>query len=143
MVATDPASVVWVAATAVHAGFQLIVTGLVYPGLAAAAPDDWAARHHAHSRAITPIVVLVYGILAMAGGWLVTSTSLDAWQVLSLVSVAAAIAITGLVAAPAHGRLSQARTERDLGVLLKADRMRLLAAWLGVVSAVAGVLALG
>lgn len=56
-------------ATAAHAGFQLTVTALVYPALVRVGPEGWQQAHTRHSRAILPLVVLVYGAL------LVTATA--------------------------------------------------------------------
>jgi hypothetical protein len=126
-----------VAATALHAGFQLVVTFLVYPAFAEVPADDWARYHAAHSRRITGVVVVVYGLAMLAAaGVLVTST----WQVGTLVSVAAtglAVLVTMTVAAPAHGRLGRGRSERDLATLVAADRFRLGAAVLAAVAALA------
>jgi hypothetical protein len=46
---------------------------------------------------------------------------------------------TAAVAAPAHGRLSRGRGDQDLGRLMAADRVRLAAALVALVAAVAGV----
>lgn len=124
-----------VAATALHAGFQLVVTFLVYPAFAEVPADDWSRYHEAHSRRITWLVAVVYGLaLLAAAGVLITGT----WQVGTLTSVAAtglAVLVTMTVAAPAHSRLG--RGERDLATLLVADRFRLVAAVLAAVAALA------
>jgi hypothetical protein len=49
------------ASTALHAGFQLTVTLVIYAALAGVQPDQWVAAHARHSRRITPPVALVYG----------------------------------------------------------------------------------
>ena len=50
-------------AAALHAGFQVTVTVLVYPALAGRSAAEWSAAHTRHSRAITPVVAVVYGAL--------------------------------------------------------------------------------
>ena len=66
-------SVALVAATSLHAGFQLTVTLLVYPALARVAPERFAEAHGRHSRAIVPLVGLVYAaVVVTALGVLVT-----------------------------------------------------------------------
>ncbi len=40
-------------ATAVHLGFQVAVSVLVYPALTRVPAEHWAEAHKAHSRAIT------------------------------------------------------------------------------------------
>ena len=57
----DAWTVALLASTALHAGFQLKVTLVVYPALADVQPNLWAAAHARHSRRITPLVALVYG----------------------------------------------------------------------------------
>ena len=126
-----------VAATALHAGFQLVVTFLVYPAFAEVPADDWSRYHAAHSRRITWLVAVVYGLaLLAAAAVLVTGT----WQVGTVTSVVAtglAVLVTMTVAAPAHSRLGRGRGERDLATLVVADRFRLGAAVLAAVAALA------
>jgi hypothetical protein len=84
---------------------------------------------------LSVVAVLVLALLAVAGV-VVTGT----WQVGTLTSVAAtglAMLVTMAVAAPAHGRLGRGRGERDLATLLAADRVRLGAAVLAAVAALA------
>ncbi len=63
MLTAEAWGVALLVATAVHAGFQLTVSRLVYPALAAVAPAAWEPTHAAHSRRITPLVGLVYGLV--------------------------------------------------------------------------------
>ncbi|MGA9745861.1 MAG: hypothetical protein WBQ50_00235, partial [Nocardioides sp.] len=65
-------------ATAVHLGFQVSVTLLVYPALGRVGADSWPAAHAAHSRAIVPLVVVVYGALVLSGTAAVLATPDDA-----------------------------------------------------------------
>ena len=120
------------AATALHAGFQATVTVLVYPALARVRPEDWPAGHDAHSRAITPLVAVVYGaaLVACVGAVLSSPASAGAW--VAAAGTAGAFLVTGAAAAPTHGRLGGARTPRLVARLLAVDRWRLVLAVLAL-----------
>src|SRR5690242_12010737 len=94
------------AATALHLGFQLTVSLLVYPALAEVPQDRWPERHAAHSRRITPLVVVVYGLLAGACAWTLL-TGPRGWAIVAVSAAAAAALLTAFGAAPAHGRLGR------------------------------------
>jgi hypothetical protein len=127
----------YVAGLAVHAGFQLTVTLVVYPSLAALTPGVWREGHARHSRRITPVVVLAYAA-ALAGCASGLSHDGGLGTPALTVSVAAtltAFALTAFAAAPLHRRL----VDRDpvlLRRLLRVDRLRAAAA----VSALAAAL---
>jgi len=126
-----------VAATAVHAGFQLVVTVLVYPGFATVPSEAWAAHHAAHGRRITSLVAVVYtGVIVASGAALLRGPSPA--QVLSVAASAVALVVTAVVAAPTHRRLAVARDPRVLRRLLTADRVRCAAALAAAGAAVAG-----
>ncbi|MGU3435122.1 hypothetical protein ACNHUS_19145 [Actinomycetes bacterium M1A6_2h] len=124
------------AAGALHLGFQLVVTGVVYPALAEVPDDDWPRAHDAHSQRITMIVGPVYLLLAAACLWVLVS---GPYSVLTLTSVAgAAIAAlaTAFSAAPTHGRLGrEGRNDNALRRLRRADYVRLGGATLCAVCA--------
>ncbi|TNM67785.1 DUF1772 domain-containing protein [Streptomyces sp. NP160] len=146
-----------VVATALHLGFQLVVTVLVYPALLApeAAQDDggegavraearWRLAHERHRRRITPVVALVYGLLGLADGWVLVAGPHDGWRgAAALVSVAAAavvVVVTATTAGPAHGVLaSRGRSEALVRRLRRADAVRLLFAAVAAGAAVAAV----
>lgn len=135
------ATLLLVVATAVHAGFQLTVTALVYPALVRTGADDWATVHGAHSRRITPLVTVVYGLLVVAG---VTSVAVgpgSAWTWVAVVASAVALLVTATSAAPLHGRLAATPDPRLLGRLLRVDRVRAVAALVGVLAATLAALA--
>jgi hypothetical protein len=113
---------VLLAAVAVHAGFQMTVTTLVHPALFCA--PDWDSAHAAHSRAITPLVVLVYGAVVAASVWLLVEgvDHTGTWVVLG--GVAVSLAATAFRAAPLHGRLSSGRDATLLRSLRQADLVR-------------------
>jgi hypothetical protein len=131
-----------VGATALHAGFQLTVTVVVYPALAASgreAPGSWTQVHGLHSRRIAPLVAVVYGAALVACvGTVLSGPSYAGW--LAVGGTAAALAVTAARAAPLHGRLERGPDPALLRSLIVADRLRLLAA---LVALVAAVLALG
>jgi hypothetical protein len=124
------------AATALHAGFQLTVTTLVYPALARVPADQWMEAHLAHSRAITPLVAVVYGSLAVTGAWVLLSRP-GGWSIVALSAVATAVLVTAFVAAPAHSRLGRGHDRQTIKRLLRADKVRTACA----VIALAGALA--
>ncbi len=131
------AVVVFALASALHAGFQLTVTVLVYPVLARRRAQEWREAHARHSRAIAPVVLVVYAALVLSGGFLVASgPDLAGW--LGLAGAGAALVLTASGAVPTHGRL----TDRDdvmVARLLLVDRWRCACALLGAVAAAVAV----
>jgi hypothetical protein len=121
-------------ATAAHAGFQLAVTLVVYPALAATLPEHWATTHTTHSRRIPLVGVLYAGLLVAAAGALVTGPNQA--TVVAAVAALLAIGLTATVAGPLHVRLGRGRDERLLHRLRRVDRMRTVAAVVALVAAV-------
>lgn len=123
------------AATALHAGFQLTVTLVVYPALREVPAERWGTAHDAHTRRITGVVVPVYLAVVAAGVWALTEPV--GWAVaLAVGGSVLALATTALVAAPLHGRLGrEGPVPALLDRLLLADRVRLLAALLALAAA--------
>ena len=121
------------AVSALHAGFQLVVTVVVYPALADVPADLWEPAHAAHSRRITWLVAPLYAAVAAVCTW-----SLLAWPATGAAQVGTAVALAGhavaagttaLVAAPTHGRLGRDGLRPELvGRLLRSDRVRTLGA---------------
>jgi hypothetical protein len=135
-VATN-AEVALLAATAVHAGFQVTVTVLVYPALFRA--QDWVSAHRAHGRAITPVVAVVYAALVLAVGGAILEGVSGPGTVVAIVGVALSLAVTALVAAPLHGRLTGHREVALLRRLRIADLVRTAGAVVGLVGAALAV----
>ncbi len=138
-------------AAALHAGFQLTVTLLVYPGLADAAAearsrpdrgwDDWFTFHDRHSRRIVPVVALTYVALAAASGWTLMrlvgdGSGVGAWTWLALAAAAVAVGVTAFAAVPLHDRLGGGPDAALVRRLLVVDRVRTSAAVLCLVAAV-------
>jgi hypothetical protein len=131
----EPADAV-LAASALHAGFQAVVTVVVYPALVAVPSGAWAEAHAAHSRRITAVVAPVYVLVAAACLWLLASGPYPAPLLVAVAGNAVAALVTALVAAPAHSRLGrQVPTPRLVRHLLLADRVRLMAATIALAGA--------
>jgi len=134
----DAANAWLLAAAALHAGFQLTVTAIVYPALASTPDDDWPRAHARHSRRIAPLVALVYGAAVVACALAATADpSPGTW--VALAGTAVAIMVTATVAAPLHGRLDT-RDPALLARLLAADRVRCVSACLALAGALGAVL---
>lgn len=124
-------------ASMLHAGFQVTVTALVYPALAAVDPAHWSRAHILHSRRIVGPVVVTYAALLGTGIALVLSgPDLAGW--LGLLGAAAALGVTATLAAPTHGRLRHAEPDL-LRRLVRVDRLRRTFAVLGAIAAVVAV----
>lgn len=117
------ATVALLAAAGVHAGFQLVVTVLVYPALADVPAERWATSHAAHSRRIAPLVGVVYVALVGAAGWALLADPRP-WVVVAAALAAVTVALTAAVAAPLHGRLGAGHDPVHLGRLIAVDRVR-------------------
>lgn len=134
----DASLLVLLAATWAHLGFQVTVSTLVYPVLAATPAEGWRAAHDRHSRVITPTVGAVYAAL-LVGSVAALSTAAGPAVVAAVGGTALSLGTTALVAAPLHGRLATAGpTPARLQQLLVADRVRTAGA---AVAAVAATLA--
>jgi hypothetical protein len=127
-------SVALVVAAAAHLGFQLTVTLVVYPALAATPADAWADAHAAHSRRIAPLVGVLYaGVLVTAAGALLTTPTPA--TVVAAAAGAVAIGLTATRAGPLHVRLGRGREDGLLHSLLRVDRLRTLAALVALAAA--------
>ena len=126
------------AATALHAGFQLTVTAVVYPALSRA--PDWRRFHEAHSRSITPVVAVVYIAVVTASAWVVLEGVDEVGTATALAGAALSLGVTAFVAAPTHRSLSRARDERLLTRLRVADLVRTFGAFLALAGALLATL---
>ena len=138
MSAQDAALLAGLATAAVHLGFQVTVSGVVYPALAAA--PDWTRAHGAHTRAIAPVVAAVYGALLVGGGWALVTHPRDPWVLLAAAGAALSFLTTALVAAPTDGRLGAGRDAALVRRLLVADRWRTAGAAVCVLGALMAAL---
>jgi hypothetical protein len=118
----DVATAAFLAAASANAGFQATVTTVVYPALSRVRAAHWRQAHDRHSRAVAPLVAVLYlALVATSVWWLV-----DDWSSMALVAVVLAglpAVVTALVAAPLHRRMVR-RDEAALARLLVADRVR-------------------
>ena len=129
------------AAGALHAGFQLVVTVVVYPALADVPDASWAQAHADHSRRIGRVVAPLYAGVAGACAWALLSWPVGGATAVALVGHAVAGGTTALVAAPTHGRLGREGKRPGLvRRLLLADRVRTAGA---LVALAAGLVAVG
>ncbi len=120
------------AASALHVGFQAVVTLVVYPALADVPAGMWTTAHAAHSRRITAVVAPVYLAVGAACLWALVSLALTVPLVLAGGHVLAGV-VTASVAAPTHSRLGrQGVTPVVMRRLVGADRVRLLGALLAL-----------
>ena len=123
-----------VAATAVHAGFQVTVSRLVYPALTVVPPQSWANRHALHARRITPLVAVIYLlVLVTVAGALAGSRT--AATLLAAGASLAVLAVTALLAAPLHRRLGQGHDPVVLHRLIRVDRWRSVGAVVALAAA--------
>jgi hypothetical protein len=128
-------------ATALHLGFQAVVTAVVYPALAEVPPDRWGPAHAAHRRRITAVVAPVYALAGAACLRVLTAGPRTPLTSLAMAGTAAAVASTALVAGPTHARLGRGGpTPALLARLRTADRVRLAGAATAACAALAGVL---
>ena len=132
----SPAAASFLGATALHLGFQLTVTLVVYPALARA--ESWDRAHAAHTRTITPLVVAVYAALVGSSGWVLFEREVDGWTAVAIAAAGLSLLASALVAGPAHGRLSSGRDPKLLRRLRVADLVRTVAALAAVVAALVG-----
>lgn len=128
--------------SAVHLGFQSVVTAVVFPQLFEGPTHDMADRQADHARRIAPVAVAVYASTLGAAGW-ATVASLRSQEesgraATAVACVAAALAptVTGGVAVPLHvGVASDRASTMRLQTLLASDRVRTGVAAIGVVAA--------
>ncbi|GAA3601725.1 hypothetical protein GCM10022223_16850 [Kineosporia mesophila] len=131
------ADVLLLTATAAHLGFQVTVTALVYPALARVPAQQWEFAHNAHSRAVVPLVAVMYGTLVLTGGWTLLSGP-GGWTLVALAAVAATFMVTAC-AARVHGRLSAGHDREEVRRLLRIDQVRALTAALALVASALAV----
>ena len=127
------------AATGVHAGFQLTVSGVVYPALAAVPPSLWRRSHEQHSRRITPLVGVVYlGVVGAVSGALVTDPGAPTGIAAGATTLA--LAVTAGAAVPLHRRLGARHDPALVARLLVVDRVRTVFAVAALAAAVVAAL---
>lgn len=124
------------AVSAFHAGFQVVVSVLVYPALADAPEAGWARVHERHSRRILVVVAPLYPAIVAVCAWSLLAGPVTAASIVAIAGNLVAVTVTATVAAPLHGRLG--RQGRDAGLLrtlLRADWVRTAGALVALVAA--------
>lgn len=134
----DPPLIALAVAAALHAGFQVTVTLLVYPALMRDG-HDWTARHAAHGRRIVPLVVVTYGALLLSVVWVVASGAGSVGTWVASGAFAVILTLTALGAAPRHGRLGRGFDPQVATALLRVDRWRCVLAVVVLAAAVTAV----
>lgn len=125
-------------AAALYAGFQWTVQVVVYPQMtpvSARSTEDFPAYEAAHQRRITRLVGPLFVALALGQGWLLLDRGPVPWAfaVVSGAMAAIVVAVTGLLAVPAHRALSTRWDAIAHRRLMRADRIRVAAASVQVV----------
>lgn len=136
-------AVALVVATSLYCGFQWTVRLVVYPQFAGVGRTEFAAYELAHQRRIAVAVGPLFAALVIATGAVVLDPPGGvAWELVaaSVVLVGVVLGVTGLLAVPLHRALSAGFDADVHRRLLAVDSIRLLAASLDTVVAVALVL---
>jgi hypothetical protein len=117
------ATALYVVAASAYAGFQWLVHLVVYRSYDMVRPEAFPAFERAHIRRITPIVVVLFGLLLVATATLLAVGRRDV-GIAAAVLLAALLGVTTFGAAPAHGRLVQRYDGDVLRRLLRVDAVR-------------------
>ena len=143
---TDPtlraARLALLTTSAVHLGFQSVVTSDIYPQLFDGQTHQLAERQADHARRIAPVAITVYATTLSAAGWAVYgSVRSREERGLAATSIACATAavvpaLTAGIAVPLHvGLANEKVTRARLQSLLASDWVRTGLAALGVAAA--------
>lgn len=136
---TGAAILAHLGAACAYAAFQVTVTVLVYPQLAAigrAAPGVFTDHEARHSTRTAVVVGPLFAALVGATGWLVVA---DPWSLLvwaAAVCTAVVLAVTALAAVPQHTRLRRSFDPAVMARLQRVDAIRAVAALAQVAIAV-------
>jgi hypothetical protein len=134
---SDVAATAFLAAAAVHAGFQATVTLVVYPTLSHVRAAHWRQAHDRHLHDVRPLVAVAYLALVATGVWWL-GVDWSALPIVAVVLAALAMASTAALAAPLHRRLVK-RDEAALTRLLSVDRVRTVLAFAAVAVAIVAI----
>lgn len=123
------------AVSAFHAGFQVVVSAVVYPALADVPPERWTPAHDRHSRRIVGVVAVLYPVLVAVCVWALIAGPVTGPALVAIGANLVAVAVTAGLAAPTHGRLGRSHDPRLVATLLVTDRVRTGAALVALVAA--------
>ena len=142
----------WIALTLAHLAATGVMVGLMwtihhvhYPLFRLVGPEHYPEFQQEHMQRISRVLLLPWGAEVVTAGALFVAAPDSELRVLALfggLGMVAVVGITGLVAAPAHGRLTHGFDEPVHRRLLRADGARTaiwtlrlpLAAWIAWVS---------
>jgi hypothetical protein len=117
------ATAAYVVAASAYAGFQWLVHLVVYRSYDLVPADAFPAFERAHTRRITPLVVVLFGLLLIATASLLVVGRRDV-GIAAAALLAALLGLTLVGAVPAHGRLVQRYDSEVLRRLLRVDAAR-------------------
>lgn len=127
--------------SAVHLGFQSLVTSVVYPQLFDGPTHGIAERQADHARRIAPVALTLYATGLGAAGWATYGTVRShgrAGLTATVLACASTIAVPAVTAGvlPLHRGIAQERvTGSRIKALMASDRLRTGLAALGMVAA--------
>ena len=135
--ALTPAAV-HLAAACAYAGFQVTITVLVYPQLAAvgrSAPAIFTGHEARHSARTAVVVGPLFAVLVAATAWSVVSAPTSALSWAAAACTAVVLGVTALAAVPRHDRLRRGWDPAVMAALQRVDVVRAVAALAQVVLA--------
>ncbi len=121
-------AVIHLAATGFMVGLIWTIHVLHYP-LFAFVPEPYQPFQSEHMKRISRLLIVPWGIevLTALGLFLLADAGAQrAWSLVGGALVVAIVGVTGLLAAPAHGRLLERFDEDELRSLLRVDLVRTL-----------------
>ncbi len=124
----------WIALTLAHLAATGTMVGLMwtihhvhYPLFRHVGAERYGEFQQEHMRRISQVLLIPWGAEVVTAAWLFLAAPTSELRVLALIgglAVAAVALITGLVAAPAHGRLLDGFDDALHARLLRADGIR-------------------
>ena len=112
----------FLAAAALHLGFQATVTVVVYPALGDPPTGGAVGRERRHTGRMAPLVAFVYGSLLASAVAVLVADGIGGLG--PLLGVALVVATTGLGAVPQHTRLGRSWDGPAYRRLVLVDRVR-------------------
>ncbi|MEZ5380100.1 MAG: hypothetical protein R2733_26630 [Acidimicrobiales bacterium] len=119
-------AVVHLAATAAMVGLIWTIHAVHYPLFGLVGPERYAEFQREHMRRITRVLLVPWGVEGLSSLALVALTDGTdrRWSLAGLVLLAGVVAVTGLGAAPIHGRLTNGFEPELHRRLMRFDAVR-------------------